>query len=92
VKAAVFLLGLLLSPDSKARSPVYGFAGFFAGFLLMSFCAAFALHFGVEKPFLLLKEQWSRQGPPVENDQPRPQLPPGPQHTKLFPVPEIDRS
>ncbi|WP_282608990.1 acyltransferase [Pelagibius sp. Alg239-R121] len=40
-----------------------GFLGFFAGFWALSFLAAFALHFSVEKPFLLLKDRLSQKHP-----------------------------
>lgn len=46
--------------EYRAEQVGGAFLAYFGVFLGLSFLAAFALHFGVEKPFLLLKDRWTR--------------------------------
>ncbi len=59
VPLALAITGYGIGQESGA------FLAYFGVFLLLSFLAAFALHFAVEKPFLLLKDRlsqgWSKQ-------------------------------
>lgn len=64
----LYLIHIPLVPLSLALSgyeagqDMTPFLQYVAVFLALSFVAAFALHYLIEKPFLLMKDRWSRQG------------------------------
>lgn len=62
---SLYLVHFPLLPLAAALSDQQHYLVFWASYLALSYALAFVLHFGVEKPFLLLKQSLNGPGRPV---------------------------
>ena len=66
----LYLVHFPLLPLAIALSGEQDPVIFWLAYLVLSYVAALAIHFGVEKPFLMLKQSLSREGPRIARAKP----------------------